>query len=207
MSEPTRIQGRSRVLLRALGIGAAVAAVLITGLGTASAGGSTDVLNGRATSGAADGTSTGILSGLPFPIGTSYNPSCFFGLGYAYYAAGRATGSLPGTFTYEERGCLLSDDGAPTGRFDSGVYTIHPRKPGPDLVVSYASVAMGGGVIGKKSAFPPGDQKLIAKLGLKTGQPYMSFTYPGSCGPQTGYASTNYQEIAVEITFACGARA
>jgi hypothetical protein len=130
------------------------------------------------------------------------------GLGYVYRASGRATGQLPGTFTYEEHGYLYfsnpSDPASMLGsRFVSGVFTLtapHRTKP---VVIADTSPAN----------YTSGIQTLVVKLGPQAGrlagalrgQPgpltYGYFTFTNSQGTFTGYATPDFTRFAIQITF------
>ena len=171
----------------------------------------TDVLNGTATTGSATGLPVNITGTEVLPPGcTIFDPTtpCQRST-YTYEAAGKAKGDVKGTFVYREQGAFTQ---AVTGdlagqlvgsEFFSGVFTVDPKKDGPNMVVSNTSVVIGGGVIGKKNALPKDDAKLIQKLGLKAGQAYATFTFPGPCGPQTGFATPDFREIAIELSLSC----
>lgn len=188
----------SKILSGAVLLAAMGAATFSVGLATSAS--HTNTFNGRATTGP-----TMVAPGLSLPIDLVGSPTCFYGLGYVYRASGTARGSLPGSFTYEEHGCLLSDYGAPTGRFDSGVYTLDPNRPGPNVTINIVPAGFSHGIaLAPASALSPGDMAMVARLGLpidKGTRLAATFNQPTSCGPGRGYATPTYTEIAAEITF------
>lgn len=177
----------------------------------------TDVFNGKATTGV----------GQLFPVDVNQDPSTWdftsrapaVGLPYVYRASGKAQGSLPGVFIYEERGYIYFTgilQGIPPsletfagGKFKSGEFNLdpNPNNAGDNVFINYleGSLGLGGGVIDKKNALPATDQNVISKLQLKAGDPYATFTFAGPCAGQThtGYASVDFREIAIEITWGC----
>lgn len=130
------------------------------------------------------------------------------GLGYSYAATGRALGTAPGSFTYQEKGYLYftnpSNPSTMVGsRFTSGVFTLtldSSRRPlriadtAPDHYTSGIQT-----IATKVKPRVTGDlHGLIGPSGQLT---YGYFTFTNSRGTFTGYATPDFTHFTVPITF------
>jgi hypothetical protein len=130
------------------------------------------------------------------------------GLGYLYRASGRATGQVPGSFTYEEHGYLYfrnpSDPGSMVGsRFVSGTFKLTSEHRATPVVIADTA----------PENYTSGIQTLVGKLGpqasravgMLTGRPgpltYGYFTFTNSEGTFTGYATPDFTHFVIQITF------
>ncbi|MBV9121340.1 MAG: hypothetical protein JOZ39_11590 [Chloroflexi bacterium] len=177
------------------------------GAGSAHAERHTDVFVGTATTGAG--------SALPVDI----NPSDItvradgaIGLGYIYKASGPAYGDEAGTFDYVEHGYLYFMNPAdPTtyagSSFNSGVFTLHAKHDGKDGTVVISDTqpsAYQHGVktthVGNSAAL----KEIEKRLGLhQAGDDvtYGYFTFTDKYGTFTGYASPDFRQFSIRITF------
>jgi hypothetical protein len=200
----------ARQPITAVLLGLATAAVTVGSVLAAKP--TSDVFNGTAITGSPTGLPVDVVGVTILPPGcTAFDPTTPCARAeYVYKASGKAQGDVPGSFIYEEHGAFIQALAGPLAgqlvgsEFFSGVFTLDPhKKDASNVVISNTSVVIGGGVIGKKNAFPKNDKKLVAKLQLKPGQPYATFTFPGPCGAQTGYATADFREIAIELPLSC----
>ena len=128
------------------------------------------------------------------------------GLGYTYRAAGQASGTMPGSFTYEEHGYLFftnpTDPSTMVGsRFVSGAFTLLPTGRRLPLVIADTAPA----------SYTSGVQTLQVGAQIRrnleglTGRPgpltYGYFTFSNSEGTFTGYATPDFTRFAIQITF------
>lgn len=182
--------------------------VVVAGVGTpavAFAENIDDILVGRAT------TST---PGIPQPVqitGMTPLPNGNLYLTYMYRAEGAALGELPGRFTYVETGSYeVTPAFVPVAStFNGGTFTVDPIRFGaPNVVVTFPTVVIGGGVIGGRIAqnwdeLPLSVRNYLQSIGLAPGRPYATFTFTNNCGVHHGYATASFSHIAIEITLSC----
>jgi hypothetical protein len=167
----------------------------------------TDTFTGTATTGV----------GAPTPV--DINPADIvvradhaIGIGYTYKANGPADGNQKGTFEYVERGHLYFTNPAdPTtfagSSFESGVFTLHTKEHGNSTDVVIADTQPSAYQQGVKTTHI-GDSAALRQFEKRFGLPtvgkdvtYGFFTFTDSYGTFTGYASTDFRQFAIRITF------
>lgn len=130
------------------------------------------------------------------------------GLGYSYNATGRATGPLPGGFTYEEHGFLFFRNPAdPTtmvgSEFSTGVFNLSPARGGD--VVTIANTAPEQYSSGVQTGFaklPPQVHSLVGgSASTGGGLTYGFFTFTNTYGTFTGYATPDFANFTIQVTF------
>jgi hypothetical protein len=130
------------------------------------------------------------------------------GLGYTYRASGEASGQLPGPFTYEERGYLyFTNPSDPTtmvgSRFSSGVFSLVPARLGSTLQI--ADTAPDSYTAGVQTIMGKLPGRVGQDLSLPAGRPgpltYGYFTFTNAQGTFTGYATPDFRQFAIQITF------
>ena len=131
------------------------------------------------------------------------------GLGYSYRAAGHASGQLPGPFTYEEHGYLFFRNPAdPTtmigSQFSTGVFRLVPARGGASIEIADTAPAQyTSGVETGFAKLPPGSRSVFVGLLGRQGAPaYGYFTFTNPYGSFTGYATPDFVNFAIQISFA-----
>ena len=183
---------------------------LTTSLGVVSAARdtATDIFYGRAT------TKT---SGLPLPVvitGSRQLPDGTYQFDYFYRAEGIARGNLAGTFVLNQYGwIILRNPSDPTTLIDFAVtkqeIILDPRRPGPLVTIldTNPEAHQFWTVTAKVSGIPNNimrylrlifDKKLLAKDATLT---YGVFTFESQGRTFVGYATPDFAEFAIEITF------
>lgn len=138
------------------------------------------------------------------------------GLGYSYKATGRASGDLPGDFLYQEHGYLFFRDPAdPTtfagSKFVSGVFTLNPDGGKAPITIADTcpSCYTSGVEEMDRASLTPEAQRVLDQL-LERGIlvpnedgkiSYGYFTFTNAHGTFTGYASPDFREFTISITF------
>ena len=128
------------------------------------------------------------------------------GLGYTYRATGKATGQLPGAFTYEEHGYIYfgSDSTTMVGsRFVSGEFLLSPARGGPvQRIADTSPETYTSGVQTVPSKFEPLIRRSLGKLIVNPGPlTYGYFTFTNTEGAFIGYATPDFTRFAIQITF------
>jgi hypothetical protein len=138
------------------------------------------------------------------------------GIGYIYMAAGETQGGqASGRFQYEERGYLYFRNPAdPTSymgsQFKSGVFTLTLKKGGVVSIVDTNPAAYTSGVKTISIADSKGIAKELHKLFAKNSPwvqggtlTYGWFTFTNSYGTYTGYATPDFRQFLIHLTFNC----
>jgi hypothetical protein len=131
------------------------------------------------------------------------------GIGYTYNATGRASGPLPGAFTYEEHGFLFFRDPAdPTSmvgsQFSTGVFRLAPARGGDTITIAdTAPEQYSSGVQSGLTKVPPQVHSVIrgSSAGARA-LTYGYFTFTNPYGTFTGYATQDFANFVIQITFA-----
>ena len=130
------------------------------------------------------------------------------GLGYSYRATGRASGQVPGAFTYEEHGFLFFRNPADAttmvgSQFSSGVFRLVPARSARTLeIADTAPAKYSSGVQTAFTKLPPQVQKIVGGLPGRTGAlSYGYFTFTNPYGTFTGHATPDFANFAIQITF------
>ena len=187
-----------------LGLGAAsVLATLATSVAAAAPSTATDLFVGDAV------TSAGQTSPIDInPFDMTVRPDGAIGFGYRYQATGRASGQLPGSFTYQEHGYLyFTNPGDPNtmvgSAFSSGIFSLTPTTGGPAIQIADTA----------PQAYTSGIQTITSKLEARVRHPlsefiaksgpltYGYFTFTNPNGTFTGYATPDFAHFAIRITF------
>jgi hypothetical protein len=129
------------------------------------------------------------------------------GLGYTYSATGKATGSAPGSFTYQEKGYLYftnpSNPATMVGsRFTSGVFTLTPNGGTSVRIADTAPERYTSGIETVATKIKPRVTGNLNGLIGPSGQlTYGYFSFTNSHGTFTGYATPDFAYFTVPITF------
>ena len=142
------------------------------------------------------------------PRDVTIRPDGAIGLGYTYRASGQASGQLPGPFTYEEHGYLyFTNPSDPTtmvgSRFSSGVFSLVPARLGSTVqIADTAPDSYTAGVRTILGKLPgPTRQDLSVPAGKPGPLTYGYFTFTNAHGTFTGYATPDFRQFAIQITF------
>ena len=193
---------RARLLLAA-NVGAATLFSVISVSAAAAPSAATDWFVGKA----------GIVAGQTSPVVVNPNDirvrnDGAVGLGYAYRAAGQASSQLPGTFTYEEHGYLYfrnpSDPTTLAGSsFSSGVFRLVPfRRAGSIDIADIAPETYTSGVQTVFTRLAPQVERIVGGSQGRAGPlTYGYFTFTNPNGTFTGYATPDFVNFAIQITF------
>lgn len=136
------------------------------------------------------------------------------GVGYSYKATGYASGQLPGAFSYEEHGFLFFRNFAdPTSmvgsQFSTGVFRLVSARGGDTItIVDTAPEHYSSGVQSGVRKLPPHAHSILGGRGAGTGAlTYGYFTFTNPYGTFTGYATQDFANFAIQITFGAPQRA
>jgi hypothetical protein len=140
------------------------------------------------------------------------------GISYTYAATGEAHGGRDGAsgrFQYEERGYLYFRNPAdPTSymgsQFKSAVFTLTLKKGGVVSIVDTNPAAYASGVKTISLADSKGIAKELHKL-FGRNSPYIQggaltygwFTFTNAHGTHTGYATPDFRQFLIHLTFDC----
>jgi hypothetical protein len=130
------------------------------------------------------------------------------GLGYTYSATGRAMGTAPGSFTYQEKGYLYftnpSNPSTMVGsRFTSGVFTLAPGAGKPNVRI--ADTAPEHYTSGIQTVATKINPRVTGNLNGLIGPggelTYGYFTFTNQHGTSTGYATPDFTRFIIQISF------
>ncbi len=140
-----------------------------------------------------------------------YDRTGAVGMPYTYTASGRATGTLPGSFTYQEDGIVyLSTSDFKTvvdNQYVSAVFELKPYHSGPKVRIedtNPAAYEYGVDTSVSVSSLSEDTLKLLSQIGLTPQDDkvtYGYFTFTDKYGTFKGYATPDFTKFIIGITF------